>query len=93
MSQRVEFKAGEIFMLTEGSYSDFRNICLLRAKVDLNLKEQRAAYEAAFVANPATHNYRPNPVGFAGFMTALDLIEDVDHTEVWCGDYDLAGID
>lgn len=76
-------KTGDLFYLSEGSYSDYNIAGHFKVLQDFNLGELADEYQST-----TKERWGPDAQGFAAFLTRRGLVEDLEILEIYCGDFD-----
>lgn len=88
MTERTDFKVGEVVILAEGEYSDYRTGPLFRCLKDLNMRELAAAF---FPEAPKSDwNYcgrEADASTFTLWLVKNGWVEELEYIEVHCGSY------
>ena len=82
-------KAGELFALSSGEYSDYRFNGLYRALKDLDLVElARGYYEQCLPSNWNQGEKEADDAGWGAWLIANGYAEEVPYDEIHCGSYE-----
>lgn len=86
MSERLhQYKAGTIIQFTNGEYSDFGNLAMVKALHDLDLPALVQRFVAEYPSKDEWDTAEPH--GFAAWLIVQGSVEAFDREEVHLGAY------
>lgn len=89
--QNVDYKQGEILLITSGQYSDYEVKSIFRVIKDFNANNQLLAWaeetgrEVVDFAAPA--DWENDNVDLIGWLSVNNFIADINYRELHTGDY------